>query len=134
MLDGRHAKHTVFHFLFYAAINNVFAESCWQSAAQRYGIHKTILRAIALTESVMDSQAINRNPNGSVDVGLMQINSRWFPRLAEIGIQPGDLWNPCTNIHVGASPELLQGRVKIARDIAFTLSFLKERNTWCISD
>jgi len=50
----------------------------------------------------MDSQAINHNTNGSVDIGLMQINSRWFPRLAEMGIQPGDLWNPCTNIHVGA--------------------------------
>ena len=91
-----------FIFLFYAAINNAFAESCWQSAANRYGIHETILRAIAVTESAMDSQAINRNTNGSVDIGLMQINSRWFPSLAEIGIQPGDLWNPCTNIHVGA--------------------------------
>ena len=96
-------RNTLFFiFLFYAAINNAFAESCWQSAAERYGIHETILRAIALTESAMDSQAINRNTNGSVDIGLMQINSRWFPHLAEIGIQRGDLWNPCTNIHVGA--------------------------------
>lgn len=50
----------------------------------------------------MDSQAINRNTDGSVDVGLMQINSRWFPRLAEMGILPGDLWHSCTNIQVGA--------------------------------
>jgi len=28
--------------------------------------------------------------------------TRWFPQLAEMGLQPGDLWNPCTNIHVGA--------------------------------
>jgi len=97
-------------FLFYAAINNAFAESCWQSAANRYGIHETILRAIALTESAMDSQAINRNTNGSVDIGLMQINSRWFPSLAESGIQPGDLWNPCTNIQVGAW--ILAGEVR----------------------
>ncbi len=91
-----------FIFLFYAAVNNALASSCWHSAAERYGIHETILRAIALTESAMDPHAINRNTNGSVDVGLMQINSRWFPRLAEMGIQPGDLWDPCTNIHVGA--------------------------------
>ena len=50
----------------------------------------------------MDSTAINYNTNGLVDVGLMQINSRWFPHLAEMGFQPGDLWNPCTNIHVRA--------------------------------
>ena len=88
--------------MLYAAVNNAFAESCWQSAAKRYGIHDSILRAIALTESAMDPHAVNRNTNGSVDVGLMQINSRWFPQLAKAGIQPGDLWVPCINIHVGA--------------------------------
>jgi len=91
-----------FIFSFYAVANNAFASSCWNSAAERYGIHETILRAIAVTESAMDPRAINRNTNDSVDVGLMQINSRWFPRLAEMGIQPGDLWDPCTNIYVGA--------------------------------
>jgi len=89
-------------FLLLAAANSAFADSCWSSASERYGIHETILRAIALTESAMNSTAINRNTNGSVDVGLMQINSRWFPQLAEMGVQLGDLWNPCTNIHVGA--------------------------------
>ena len=89
-------------FLLLAAANSAFADSCWSSASERYGIHDTVLRAIALTESALDSTAINRNTNGSVDVGLMQINSRWFPQLAEMGVQPGDLWNPCTNIHVGA--------------------------------
>ena len=88
--------------LLLAAANSAFAGSCWSSASERYGIHDTLLRAIALTESAMDSTAINHNTNGSVDVGLMQINSRWFPQLAEMGLQPGDLWNPCTNIHVGA--------------------------------
>ena len=91
-----------FIFLFFAVLNNSFAASCWQSAAERYGIHETILRAIAVTESAMNPQTINRNTNGSVDVGLMQINSQWFSRLAEKGVQSNDLWNPCTNIHVGA--------------------------------
>ena len=97
-------------FLLFAAANSAFADSCWSSASERYGIHDTLLRAIALTESAMDSTAINRNTNGSVDVGLMQINSRWFPQLAEMGVQPGDLWNPCTNIHVGAG--ILAGEIR----------------------
>ena len=92
----------LFLILFFAVVNSVSAESCWQSAAERYGIHTTILRAIAMTESAMNVRAVNRNTNGSVDVGLMQINSRWFPRLAEMGIQSGDLWDGCTNVQVGA--------------------------------
>jgi len=92
----------LFFILFVAVVNSAFAESCWQSAAERYGIHTTILRAIAMTESAMNVRAVNRNTNGSVDVGLMQINSRWFPRLAEMGIEPEDLWDRCTNVHVGA--------------------------------
>lgn len=88
--------------LFFAVYETAFAQSCWKSASERYAIHETILHAIARTESAMNPKAINRNTNGSVDVGLMQINSRWFPDLAEMGIQPGDLWDSCTNIHVGA--------------------------------
>jgi len=100
MVDMRGIK--LFFILFVAVVNSAFAESCWQSAAERYGIDATILRAIAMTESAMNVRAVNRNTNGSVDVGLMQINSRWFPRLAEMEIQPGDLWDGCTNVHVGA--------------------------------
>lgn len=88
--------------LIFAVSGSAFAQSCWKSASERYAIHVSILHAIARTESAMKPEAINRNINGSVDVGLMQINSRWFPQLAEMGIQPGDLWNSCTNIHVGA--------------------------------
>lgn len=88
--------------LLIAVSESTFAQSCWKSASDRYAIHESILHAIARTESAMNPKAINRNTNGSVDVGLMQINSRWFPHLAEMGIQPGDLWEPCTNIHVGA--------------------------------
>ncbi len=94
---------TVVILMYAATYNNVFAyHSCFQSAGERYGVHEHVLKAIALTESAMDVNATNRNANGSLDVGLMQINSQWFPQLAEMGIQPGDLWNPCTSIHVGA--------------------------------
>ncbi|SEL08614.1 Transglycosylase SLT domain-containing protein [Roseateles sp. YR242] len=50
----------------------------------------------------MNPRAVNRNTNGSTDVGLMQINSSWFPLLARYGVRAEDLWEPCTNIMVGA--------------------------------
>ena len=100
MADMRSTR--LFFILFFALVNSAFAESCWESAAQRYGVNATILHAIAMTESAMNVRALNRNANGSVDVGLMQINSLWFPRLAEMGIEPEDLWDECTSVHVGA--------------------------------
>ncbi|MFT5534235.1 MAG: soluble lytic murein transglycosylase-like protein [Burkholderiaceae bacterium] len=78
------------------------AHACWQEAAQRYSVNPAILVAIARTESSMNPNAINRNRNGSYDLGLMQINSRWFPLLRQYGISEQQLRDPCTSIHVGA--------------------------------
>jgi soluble lytic murein transglycosylase-like protein len=61
-----------------------------------------LLYAIARTESGLDPQAVGRNRNGSRDIGLMQINSAWLPTLASHGIEERHLFEPCTNIHVGA--------------------------------
>ena len=78
------------------------AHACWQEAAQRYNVNPAMLVAIARTESSMNPNAINRNRNGSYDLGLMQINSRWFPLLRQYGIGEQQLRDPCTSIHVGA--------------------------------
>ena len=51
----------LFFILFFALVNSAFAESCWESAAQRYGVNATILHAIAMTESAMNVRALNRN-------------------------------------------------------------------------
>lgn len=78
------------------------AMACWNEAAQRYGVNPQLLYAIAKTESGLNPRALNRNPDGSYDIGLMQINSRWIPTLRRYGISEARLFEPCTSIHVGA--------------------------------
>lgn len=78
------------------------AHACWQEAAVRYQVDSDLLQAIARTESAMNPGAVGRNRNGSRDIGLMQINSAWLPTLAMHGITERDLFDPCTNIHIGA--------------------------------
>lgn len=76
--------------------------ACWEDAANKYGVNPHLLYAIAKTESNFNSLAINRNKNGSYDVGLMQINSLWLPTLRKYGINEDHLFQPCVSIHVGA--------------------------------
>jgi len=78
------------------------AAACWEEAAARYGVHPYLLYAIAKTESGLNPKAMNRNKNGSYDLGLMQINSSWFRTLCKYGIEEQHLLDPCTSIHVGA--------------------------------
>ena len=66
------------------------AHACWQDAAARYGVDARLLYAIAQQESGLNARAINRSHaarTGSVDIGLMQINSRWLPVLHRHGIR-----------------------------------------------
>ena len=79
--------------------------NCWTQAGQRYGVDPALLVAIAKTESSLNPLALNRNRGArgeSLDIGLMQINSQWWPTLARFGIEPEHLWDACTSIHVGA--------------------------------
>ena len=84
------------------ALISATASACWDEAAARYQVNPTLLYAMARTESGLDPKAVGRNTNGSRDVGLMQINSSWFAQLARYGIEENHLFEPCTNIHVGA--------------------------------
>jgi soluble lytic murein transglycosylase-like protein len=76
--------------------------ACFSQAGRYYQLPPTLLLAIARTESHLNPAAVNVNRNGSRDVGLMQINSRWFPALQAIGIRPERLYEPCVSIWVGA--------------------------------
>ena len=77
-------------------------DRCFLLAGERYGVSPLLLKAIARQESGLNPTALNRNANGSTDVGLMQINSSWLPVLARHGVKEADLRVPCANILVGA--------------------------------
>ncbi|WP_457628683.1 lytic transglycosylase domain-containing protein [Persephonella sp.] len=78
-------------------------EYCFTVNSERFGIPVEVYRAIARVESGFDPSAINYNRNGTVDIGLMQINSataRYY------GYSPQEVWDICTNVEV-ASLKLL---------------------------
>ncbi len=74
---------------------------CLLDAAIHYQISPVLIAAIIKTESNHNPEAININISGSEDVGLMQINSEWLPRIAKLGYDRESLFNPCINILVG---------------------------------
>ena len=71
-------------------------------ASRIYGIHPLVIESIIEVESKYNVYALGKNVDGSYDVGLMQINSRWIPILKKMGIRPEDLWRPDVNIMVGS--------------------------------
>ncbi len=81
------------------------AQACWEQAASAHGVAPGLLYAIARVESGLNPAAVNRSHwerTRSYDIGLLQINSMHLPTLARHGIREADLWDPCTNIAVGA--------------------------------
>jgi len=78
-------------------------EECFQESAREFTQDVNLLKAISKAESNFNDHAISPpNDDGSVDIGLMQINSGWIPRLRKHGITKEMLFDPCVNIKVGA--------------------------------
>jgi soluble lytic murein transglycosylase-like protein len=75
---------------------------CLDDAGAYFELDPVLLHAIARHESNMRADAVNRNRDGSYDIGLMQINTSWLPALRERGITAESLRNPCVNGYVGA--------------------------------
>lgn len=83
------------------AMPSVACADCIDDAAAYRHINVQLVRAIAQQESGMRANAVNRNANGSEDLGLMQINTTWLPKLARFGIRREHLFNACVNAYVG---------------------------------
>ena len=86
------------------------APDCWRAAGQRHGIDPCCSMP-SPARSRRSMRAINRNRDGSHDIGLMQINSMHLPDLARQGITRQRLLDePCLSIDVGAS--ILSGFIR----------------------
>ncbi|OXI48711.1 transglycosylase SLT domain-containing protein [Burkholderia aenigmatica] len=84
------------------ALAGVARADCLDDAAAFQHVSVSLMRGIAQVESGMNPNALNTNTNGTVDIGLMQINSTWLPTLAREGITRESLFDACTNAYVGA--------------------------------
>lgn len=87
-------------FLF--ILSGAASADCFHDAASFHRVNPLILRAIAIVESGGRPEATNRNRNGSVDYGMMQINSIHLPELARYGVGVSDLYDGCKSVFTGA--------------------------------
>lgn len=76
--------------------------NCFDDAAAYQHVNPLILRAIAWQESRNRPDAKHVNANGSIDYGVMQINTIHLPTLAQYGIGKEALMSPCKNIYIAA--------------------------------
>jgi soluble lytic murein transglycosylase-like protein len=86
--------------------------ACVPQAARHHGVDPWLLAAVLQVESGFRPHVVRRNANGSLDVGLAQINSIHFRELALHGISPGQLLDPCIASHVAAWHLARQLRVR----------------------
>jgi soluble lytic murein transglycosylase-like protein len=84
-------------FVFYPLLVVAF---CFDEAAREHGMNANLLRSIACVESNNNPTALNHNSNGTVDLGIMQINSSW---IKPMGLNEQELLkNPCYNVKTAA--------------------------------
>ncbi|MGZ8548271.1 MAG: lytic transglycosylase domain-containing protein [Sulfuricurvum sp.] len=88
----------LYTFSLFAGTYDVFFEK----AGADFGIEASLLKRIATIESSLNPHAINQNKNGTVDIGLMQINSMHLKRLAKVGVTRQSLLDPEVNVYVAA--------------------------------
>ena len=78
------------------------SERCILQAAQYQSVNPYILRAILRVESALKPGAVNPNTNGTVDIGIGQINSIHLKELSKYGIGPTHLLDACIGTYVAA--------------------------------
>lgn len=72
------------------------------AASSRHGVNPDLLLAILRVESGLRTDPVRRNTNGSIDVGIAQINSIHFAELRRHGVEWPHLLKPCVGIFVAA--------------------------------
>ncbi|MFM0735983.1 lytic transglycosylase domain-containing protein [Paraburkholderia xenovorans] len=75
---------------------------CFDDAATYQHVNATVLRALAWQESHNQPDSLHVNRNGSVDYGVMQINSIHLPELSRYGVDKHTLLEPCNNVYIAA--------------------------------
>ncbi|MBU9478018.1 lytic transglycosylase domain-containing protein [Burkholderia multivorans] len=75
---------------------------CLDDAARFHHVNVRLVRAIATVESGQRASVVHLNVDGTTDIGLMQINSRWLTTLSRFGVSRAGLHDGCTNAYVGA--------------------------------
>jgi len=74
---------------------------CINHAAIAYHVPATLILSIMKAENGKNGEAI-KNKNGTVDYGVMGINSIWLPKVMAYGYTKEDLqFNACKNVAVG---------------------------------
>ncbi|AEK59647.1 lytic transglycosylase domain-containing protein (plasmid) [Acidithiobacillus caldus] len=77
------------------------ARRCAILASHYYGVPSLLTLSIMRTEDGRPG-TISPDANGSYDMGVMQVNSIWLPRLRQMGISRHALiYNACQNVDVG---------------------------------
>ncbi|MEM4531311.1 MAG: lytic transglycosylase domain-containing protein [Thermofilaceae archaeon] len=72
---------------------------CFLLASRVYKVDPYLLLAVAYVESSLRQEAVNYNRNGTVDLGIMQINSCWSSRIRNWHLVKD---SACFNVLVGA--------------------------------
>lgn len=88
--------------LFFIFISLAFAFSEHDESFKEYGEHfgvpPLLLKNIAKVESSLNPNCINHNKNGTIDYGIMQINTVHFAELQRYGVSERNIMNPKVNI------------------------------------
>lgn len=100
-------KKSFLVLLIFVSVTVIQAESnlydgYFDEAGKHYNIPPLLLKKIATIESGINPKALNRNANGTLDYGLMQINSAHLRRLSKWGINEQNILDPKVNIFVGS--------------------------------
>ena len=75
---------------------------CIAQASSRYTVPELLLHAIITVEGGRTGKVV-KNKNGSLDMGLAQINTSWLEYFSKFGITADHLiYNSCTNVQASA--------------------------------